>query len=287
MLRPSIISLVILASYGGATGCGGTQKGGTKGGLVEAREAVPLKREACEDGQEQLTDVNGDGYANVRNVVDGGRKICSELDLNMDRRVDLMRTFDKNGQVAFEQYDLDFDGRLDLQTYFEAGKLARKELDTNFDRMVDTWIFCEGDLMKRVERDRRHRGNVDSIEEYQNGLLQSARYDDNNDGRSERWEIFRSGRLVKVDYDTDMDGKPDRSSTDITSSAAVPQALNCDGRPLAAREAALPAAAPSTNAAPAAPAAPEPPAPPAPSAPAAPAPAATPATSGQPQGATP
>jgi hypothetical protein len=142
------------------SGCGGSQK--PKPGEVVARKLVPLARRACNGEREALVDVNGDGLADLRHVYNGRVEACTEIDLNFDGHVDLTRLFDTSGTVAYEQFDLDFDGKLDQQSFYTGGKLARKELDTNFDRMVDTWVWCDGPYLGRLERDRHHAGRVDT-----------------------------------------------------------------------------------------------------------------------------
>ena len=39
--------------------------------------------------------------------------MCTEADLNFDRHIDATRVFDERSQLAVEQLDLDFDGRID------------------------------------------------------------------------------------------------------------------------------------------------------------------------------
>src|SRR5712671_5827017 len=155
MNRSIAVSLVNISTYAAAAGlflslsaglwgCGGSSQK-TKDGLeLIARKLEPLKRQKCDGDQEQLVDVNNDGIADLRHVFDGGKAVCDEIDLNFDGRIDLTRSFGKDGKVQYEQYDLDFDGKLDQQSFYENGQLSRKELDTNFDRMIDTWVFCQG-----------------------------------------------------------------------------------------------------------------------------------------------
>ncbi|MDH5671153.1 MAG: hypothetical protein OEZ06_03330 [Myxococcales bacterium] len=227
-------------------GCGGSKQEG-QGEEVAAREIKPLRSQRCEDGDsEELLDASGDGYANVRHVVENGRRRCTEIDLNLDKRVDVTRKLDESGNIVFEQHDFDFDGRLDQQVFFEGGRIARREIDTNFDRMVDTWVWCEGSLVAKLERDRRHTGRVDTWEEYQSGLLASARYDDNNDGKPERWETYRAGRLSEIAYDTNNDGKPERRDEIDAADADSPlEPVSCDGGKLPEQASARAAAASS------------------------------------------
>src|SRR6185312_13202359 len=96
-----------------------------KEGEVVARKLEPLARRACKGDREALVDVNGDGLADLRHAYNGRAENCTEIDLNFDGHVDLTRLFGKDGTVAYEQFDLDFDGKLDQQSFYIGGKLAR------------------------------------------------------------------------------------------------------------------------------------------------------------------
>jgi hypothetical protein len=268
--RLAVLSLISLVY-----GCGGAEKKPVN--LLpsdSAREATALKRRGCGEGRERLVDVNDDGYANVRHVSDGNRPVCTEIDLNLDGRVDVTRVFDAAGQTSFEQFDLDFDGRLDQHSFYEGGKLLRKELDTNFDRMVDTWVWCSGPYLARMERDRHRRGRVDTWEDYERGLLSGVAYDDNADGKAERWEKYRLGRLTEVMLDMNKDGKPDHSEQPTSGfEGAAPEPVSCDGE-------LVPAASPEQRQASAPPPPPTPPSEPAADGAAAPAPDAPAADAG-------
>src|SRR5688500_122647 len=199
---------------------------------VEAREATPLARKACKGDGDEAVDIGGNGKAAVRHARSGGKEVCAELDLNLDGRVDLMRKRGANGQIELEQHDLDFDGRLDQEAFFENGALVRKELDTNFDRWIDTWVFCDGAFIAKLERDRHRVGKVDTWEEYAKGQLTRVRYDDDADGRVERWELYRDGKLYEISYDPNTDGVPDRTQTDMPESGVGVEPVSCNGFPL-------------------------------------------------------
>jgi hypothetical protein len=124
--------------------------------LDVARPLEPLKRKDCDGGTEQLVDVNGDGLADLRHVFDGSRRVCDEIDLNFDGHIDLTRIFGKDGQVALEQYDLDFDGRLDQQSFYEGGKLVRAthaKLMANAEALLDQPSRVSEDWRARILED--------------------------------------------------------------------------------------------------------------------------------------
>ena len=210
------------------TACGGAQVADPQNAQDVAREVEPLTRQSCDGDQEKLVDANGDGRANIRHVFDGGKEVCAEIDMNFDGRADVTRIFDDSGQIAREQHDFDFDGRVDQDALYAGGKLTEKHLDTNFDKLVDTWVWCDGAYITRLERDRHHTGRVDTWEKYQNGMLVAVSYDDNNDGRVERWENYRAGKLDEIILDGDLDGKPD--TTEKHKGDPTPlEPVSCDG----------------------------------------------------------
>jgi hypothetical protein len=58
-------------------------------------------------------------------------------DTNGDRRPDVWRTYNDQGQLTAIRIDTNFDGRPDIEEYYEQGNLVRRELDRDFDDRVD------------------------------------------------------------------------------------------------------------------------------------------------------
>jgi len=58
-------------------------------------------------------------------------------DRNGDGRPDVWRQYDNRGQLIEVAVDSNFDGRSDIQEYFDHGVLVRRESDRNFDDQVD------------------------------------------------------------------------------------------------------------------------------------------------------
>jgi hypothetical protein len=58
-------------------------------------------------------------------------------DRNRDGRPDLWRSFDGRGQVARVAVDTNFDGRSDVEEFYEAGALVRRQADRDFNDRVD------------------------------------------------------------------------------------------------------------------------------------------------------
>lgn len=95
-------------------------------------------------------------------------------DRNGDGRPDIWRTYDRQSQLASVAVDSNFDGRSDIQEYYEAGVLVRRESDRDFDDRVD--LVQEFDV-------RTHQ-RVRSVE------------DVDFDGSADVLGLFHDGRLV-------------------------------------------------------------------------------------------
>jgi hypothetical protein len=58
-------------------------------------------------------------------------------DRNRDGRPDIWRSFDRQGHVATMAADTNFDGRSDVEEFYEAGVLVRRQADRDFNDRVD------------------------------------------------------------------------------------------------------------------------------------------------------
>jgi hypothetical protein len=95
-------------------------------------------------------------------------------DRNGDGRPDIWSTYDRQSQLAAVAIDSNFDGRLDVQEYYEGGVLLRRESDRDFNDRVD--------LVQ--EFDSRTHERVRSVE------------DVDFDGSADLLVLFRDGRPV-------------------------------------------------------------------------------------------
>jgi hypothetical protein len=141
-----------------------------------------------------------------------------EVDVNFDKKFDVIRTFNPKRQLIMERMDTDFDGVVDVVSIFEAAQLVRKEYDTNFDKLTDLWRFFEDGNIVKKEADLDYDGDVDY------------------------WEYFEAGKIDRVGIDRDSDGEVDDWELALPTPVAEPE----------------PAAAPAAEPATAAPAAAEP-----------------------------
>ena len=144
-------------------------------------------------------DTNSDGVPYVRKVFQTVGEasevhsvlVCREVDLNHDGSKDVFRFYNDEGRTLREEEDRDFDGRIDVITYFEGGDVVRREFDTNSDGMVDMRLYFRDHRAFRAERE-----------------LQA---DSSPDFHADYWEFFDThGNIVRIGWDYDHDGRADR-----------------------------------------------------------------------------
>ncbi|MFV8756772.1 hypothetical protein ACNOYE_40020 [Nannocystaceae bacterium ST9] len=152
--------------------------------------------------REHQVDVNQDGYADLVTLYvndAGGEKLaCKQADLNFDGSLDAFVYYEPSGEVAREQFDQDFDGRIDMGRYYAEGKLARDEIDLNQDGFADSWRIYDEGRMVRVETDRDADGRPDMFTYYMGKQIDRIGYDVNGDGKVDTWDhdAARRARLA-------------------------------------------------------------------------------------------
>jgi hypothetical protein len=58
-------------------------------------------------------------------------------DRNHDGRPDVWRSYNANGQLVSVAFDTNFDGRSDVNEFYDNGALVRRELDRDFNNQID------------------------------------------------------------------------------------------------------------------------------------------------------
>ncbi len=207
MIRAITVGLVAASLLG----CGGAQAG-SRDGRARSREIDGSTRPEddrgrCEtegtDREVSEYDTSGDEHPDVRRVF---RRVgtpplvrliltCREADLNADGVKDVVRYYNDEGRPLREEADRNFDGQMDIITFFQDGRVVRQEIDSNADGRVDTKIFFERGRMVRTERDLGGRSTASAW-------------------RPDRWEYFEDGRMVRMGTDLDGDGTVDRWDRD-------------------------------------------------------------------------
>jgi hypothetical protein len=201
MSRSSLLALALPLAITVASGCASQDKKTTTAADAQASnqpKAAAVDKSRCEPNGKKVVemDLNGDKKPDVWmfyvKVVENGAQVdvlsCKEVDLNSDGKKDEWVYYDAAGNVAHEEFDLDFDGKIDMQTFRQQGKIVREELDTNYDGKTDVWKFYENDKLTRIERSSKANGRVDVWEYYEGGKLDRIGYDTTGSGRVNRWE---------------------------------------------------------------------------------------------------
>ena len=140
----------------------------------------------------QQLDLNQDSRADMitlsRSEANGDKVTCKQADLNFDGHLDAFFHYDDDGHLVREQFDLDFDGRIDMGRFYEAGALTLDEQDVNQDGATDTWRRYDKGRLLRIESDRDADGRADMFTFYVGAQIDRIGYDVNGDGRVDRWD---------------------------------------------------------------------------------------------------
>lgn len=135
-------------------------------------------------------DLNADGRADLVSLYagEGTTLSCRQADFNFDGRLDAYFHYDEKGVLVREQFDLDYDGHIDIGRTFKDGKLILDEQDTNRDTFVDAWRRYDKGRLLRIETDRDGDGRPDMFAYYVAGRVDRIGYDVNGDGRVDQWD---------------------------------------------------------------------------------------------------
>lgn len=139
----------------------------------------------------ESVDVNGDSEPDIFRYRRGGSVLVERFDLNFDGRLDMTSYYDVDGQLLEQEFHLDYDEMVDVVRVYENGALVEKHVSTEFDGTyaLAKYYNASGELL-RIERDSDGDGLVDV------------------------WEYYDGTTLVRVGRDLDGDGRPE-SITDI------------------------------------------------------------------------
>ena len=146
-------------------------------------------------------DLNHDGRADLVSIykADGTALSCRQADFNFDGRLDAYFHYDDKGTLEREQFDLDYDGRIDIGRTYQEAALVLDEQDTNRDGFVDAWRRYDKGRLLRIETDRDGDGRADMFTYYLAGRIDRIGYDVNGDGRVDQWDhdAARRARLAE------------------------------------------------------------------------------------------
>ncbi len=165
-------------------------------GPVRKVALIPLRVDSqhCDTSDKRVLqqDLDQDGRADLITLTLGGEndgKIrCQQADLDRDGRLDAFLHYDERGELVREQYDQDFDGRIDLGRTYKDGVLELDEQDLDHDGFVDAWRRYDKGKLVRIDHDRDIDGRPDTFTFYVRGQIDRVGYDTNGDGNVDVWD---------------------------------------------------------------------------------------------------
>jgi hypothetical protein len=152
---------------------------------------VEVKHEECDleaSGAEKL-DVNGDGKTDITLVREGQRDVCRAYDLNFDTRIDVWAYYDAGGKLRRKEYDFDRDGNIDEIATYSGGVIQHRQRSTLLATRLDTW------------------------QHYDKGALAKAERDSDSDAMVDQWWEYPQAGCPVIHTDANQDGKPDPGTT--------------------------------------------------------------------------
>jgi len=196
--------------------CGGTQQQPMVRRQVSRMENTSGRqddRSRCDTTQPNRAaseyDTDSDGVPDVRKVYEtvgeGGDThsvlVCREVDLNHDGMKDMVRFYNDVGRTVREEEDRNFDGKIDVVTYFDNGEVVRREFDLNGDGKVDMRTYYRERHPYRSEREIRPDNSAEFKPDYwefynAQGAVVRIGQDFNGDGRADQWD--RIDRIAPV-----------------------------------------------------------------------------------------
>jgi len=165
-------------------------------GPVRKVALIPLRVDGqhCDTADKRVLqqDLDQDGRADLITLTLGGEndgKIrCQQVDLDRDGRLDGFLHYDERGELVREQYDQDFDGRIDLGRTYKDGVIELDEQDLDHDGFVDAWRRYDKGKLVRIDHDRDIDGRPDTFTFYVRGQIDRVGYDTNGDGNVDVWD---------------------------------------------------------------------------------------------------
>jgi len=163
---------------------------------------------------QQGVDLNNDGVADAAAHLEAGMKI-QKIDINGDGQVDVINHYkereDGTQVLMYKSVDMNWDGKTDVQTWFNInGEIEKEAMDGDFDGLTEWVDHYKGNKLILSEIDSDFDGKFDLFRIYKSERLEEKRYDRDGDGKIDYWQYFDSnGTLLKTGKDTDGDGEVD------------------------------------------------------------------------------
>lgn len=134
---------------------------------------------ASQDG----VDYNRDGLLDEKWTFSAsGRILKSEVDRNLDRKIDHVVHFNQRGEPDSAESDDDFDGRFETRSRYRLGNVVYVEVDTDGDGYPDLQTHFVHGVATRIEYMHPGTGRALRVEQLKLGIVQSAEVDTDRDG---------------------------------------------------------------------------------------------------------
>ena len=127
-------------------------------------------------------DYNGDGELDEKWYYVDYRASKTELDRNLDGKVDYIYTFDRRGLAEKSQSDDNFDGIFESESYFDNGNIQRTKVDTDGDAFADYHV------------------------DFSNGLANTIKFIDPETRKAIKIQYYGDFNITVEEIDTDGDG---------------------------------------------------------------------------------
>ncbi len=175
---------LLLVVSGVVTACAGSLQAGAGAAAKSGHRDTKIEHEDCDLSASGAVavDVNGDGKADLTTVKSGEREKCRGADLDFDGRVDMWTYFDDAGGLRRRELDFDRDGQIDEIQLFKSGVISEKHRASSLAHRLDTWDSFEAGKLVRSERDSDGDGRVDQWWEFANPDCPTIRSDVDGNG---------------------------------------------------------------------------------------------------------
>jgi hypothetical protein len=111
-----------------------------------------------------------------------GRPLKTEIDRNLDHKVDYIAHYDRRGLIETAESDDNFDGVFETHLRFRDNALELSEVDTDGDGFADLRQHFVNGVQDTAEYINPSTGLALRVEHYRLGILTSAEVDNDRDG---------------------------------------------------------------------------------------------------------
>ncbi len=140
-----------------------------------------------------------------------GEIIVEKIQSQEDGKVTAYFVFEKkindlNRKLIMHVFDLNGDGRMDMAKFFTNKVVTRAEYDLDYDGKVDDvseYDAKTGELVKKTIS----QGGSNLWKYWHKGELRLTEMDRNNDKKPDMWIHYRKDKVVKTEVDANYDGK--------------------------------------------------------------------------------